>query len=118
MHIRLLRAIRGLIALNPLLARWLDESEGPNLVIEGFDSEPWASLTFSGRRHRLELRLQGIRGDVMAAAEALRALLRQPDLALPGHFLAEIEVAESIAEIHRDDHMRLAIQVEALTIEE
>jgi len=115
-HVRLLRGLRGLIASDPRLARWLDDSEGPSLVIEGFDSEPWASLTFTGTRHRLDVRLQGPHDEVEAASAQLRALLTEPDLSLPGHFLAEIEVVESIAEINQDGLMGLAIQIEALTI--
>jgi hypothetical protein len=37
---------------------------------------------------------------------------------MPGHFLAEIQLVDRRAEIHRDGHMGLAIQIEALTIEE
>jgi len=117
-HVRLLRGIRSLISSDPALALWLDDGKGPRLVIEGFDSEPWASLTFSGTRHRLDVRLKGPAAEVGPASERLRALLSDPDLALPGHFLAEIEVIESIAEIHQDGLMGFAIQVEALTIEE
>lgn len=117
-HVRLLRGIRVLIAADPQLAQWLDDRDGPRLVIEGFDSEPWASLTFSGTRHRLDIRLQGLRAEIGVASTRLRALLEEPDLVLPGHFLAEIEVVESIAEIHQDGLMSVAIQVEALTIEE
>lgn len=117
-HVRLLRGIRSLITSDPGLAHWLDDREGPAMVIEGFDSEPWASLTFSGTRHRLDVRLQGPAAEVEDASARLRALLKEPDLNLPGHFLAEIEVSRSISEIHQDGLMSLAIQVEALTIEE
>ncbi len=117
-HTRLLRSIRSLIAADPNLAQWLDDSDGPRLIIEGFDSEPWASLTFSGTRHRLDIRLQGPGHAVADASVHLRALLKEPELELPGHFLAEIEAIETISDIQHEGLTSLAIQVEALTIVE
>jgi len=127
-HVRLLRAVRGAIAADPWFDCWLDagageedfscERAGPPLVVEDFASEPWASLTFKGMRHSLAIRLHGGMQAVESAYDRLEALLTEPDLKLPGHFLAEMELIESKGEIHQDGSMTLGIQFEALTIEE
>jgi hypothetical protein len=129
-HTRLLRAIRTIIQSDPWFAGWspLPESGGvsdcavrsaaPTLVIEEFASEPWASLTFSGTRHSLSIRLRGAQQDVESAYDRLECLLIEPDLDIPGHFLAEIELVESEGEIYSDGSMTLGIQFDALTIEE
>jgi len=87
-------------------------------VIEGFDSSPWASLTFVGERHSLHIRLFGTATAVEGAYDRLRALFTEPDINLPGHVLAEMQLMDSSGEIHPDGRMSLAIQFEALTIEE
>ena len=81
---RLLRGIRRVIIADPLLAGWLeqpvDQLAGPQpalcngLVIENFHSGPWASLTFSGMRHRLDVRLCGGEAHVVEAYERLKGL--------------------------------------------
>jgi len=137
-HIRLLRAVRATIAADPWFAAWCPQaaassdagfddfetglhagsSSAPTLVIEDFASEPWASLTFSGMRHSLAIRLHGPQLAVESAYDRLECLLTEPDLDIHGHFLADMELVESEGEIHPDGSMSLGIQFEALTIEE
>lgn len=124
-HIRLLRGVRAVIAGDPLLASWMAAEAGPSLVIEDFESEPWASLTFSGTRHRLAIRLEGPIELVAAGQARLTQLMDEPDIHVPGHFLADLALevtsgAErtAFANCDPDGHARLAIQLEALTIEE
>lgn len=119
-HVRLLRAMRGAIAADSWFDPWLGDpvATGPSLVIEEFSSEPWASLTFVGMRHRIDIRLRGVREDVENAYDRLRALMTEPDLNLSGHFLAEIEMVDARGEIRGDDSMEMALRYEALTIEE
>jgi hypothetical protein len=62
-HAMLLRAVREILAEDPLLAAPLAEGLQP-LVVEGLASEAWASATFSGQRHRLDLRLTGSPGRI------------------------------------------------------
>jgi hypothetical protein len=52
------------------------------------------------------------------AYERLQKLMEDPLIDVPGHFLAEIALVESEAEIAPDGSMRLTILFEALTIEE
>ena len=122
-HARLIRAVREAIAADLWIGRWLlcdplDPGAGPSLVIEDFASEPWASLTFAGMRHQLDIRLRGTIQDVETAYDRLLAVMVEPDIMIPGHFLADVQLVESIAEIRPDGGMDLAIQFEALTIEE
>ncbi len=137
-HVRLLRAVRAAIVADPWFENWTQPGEealfgvggceekdvfslasvGPSLVIEDFASEPWASLTFKGMRHSLAIRLHGAVDAVESAYDRLEALMTEPDLQLPGHFLAELELIESNGEIHQNGQMTLGIQFEALTIEE
>ncbi len=125
-HIRLLRGVRAVIAADSWFDPWMSEapdaasrpSPSPSLVIEDFASEPWASLTFCGMRHRLDIRLSGPAPDVETAYRRLRSLLDEPAIELPGHFVAELQLTQKTEEFYQDGHMGLAVQIEALTIEE
>ena len=78
------------------------------VAVEQVSSRDWASITFSGARHRLRLRLEG--REAPAAARALRRL-DEESLALRGHLLADLS-AEFVEE--QADQVRL--MVEALTV--
>lgn len=119
-HVRLLRAMRQAIAADRWFDPWLGDGSGagPALVIEDFSSEPWASLTFTGMRHRIDIRLEGRQVDVEAAYDRLRALMTEPDLELAGHFLAEIALSCTHGEVRDDGGMAMTLSYEALTIEE
>ncbi|WP_333571270.1 hypothetical protein [Sphingomonas sp.] len=69
---------------------------------------PWASVTFTGARHQLALTLAPT-----PAAEAWLAALPDLELPLPGHLVADLQVASRAAD---DD--RLNVVLEALTVEE
>ncbi len=120
-HQKLLRAIRSAIAADPLLGEWLATPGGtarPPLVIEDFQSTPWASMTFSGMRHCLAVRLSGRHLEVEHAYDRLQAVLAEPDFALGGHFLAEIAITDVEAALDLEGGMTMAVTIEALTIEE
>ena len=68
-------------------------------------SEEWASVTFSGMRHALELRLAGM------GADALIAGLGEHEFDLKGHILIDIAATE----LGRDGEDRV-FAVEALTV--
>lgn len=74
-------------------------------------SRRWASITFSGERHRLRLRLRG--PDAAAAADAFVDGLSEREFNLRGHILADIFLVEDRRE---DDAVRLTL--EALTVEQ
>ncbi|WP_448586700.1 hypothetical protein [Thermaurantiacus sp.] len=118
-HRALLGAIRAAIRADGWFGSWLaDGPDGPGLVIEEFASEPWASLTFTGARHRLAIRLRGEEAAVERAWDRLEALLTAPDLPLAGHFLADFEIGERTGVLDEAGNLTLTIRIEALTIEE
>jgi len=84
---------------------------GAAVAIESLASRPWASITFSGERHRLALYLPG--PGAGAAADAFLDGLAERDFALRGHVLADIVLADRSDE---DEQVRLIL--EALTVEE
>ena len=84
---------------------------GAAVAVETLASRPWASITFSGERHRIALCLPG--PGAAAAAEIFLEGLAERDFALRGHILADIALAERSDE---DGQVRLIL--EALTVEE
>jgi hypothetical protein len=90
----------------------------PLLVIEDLHETPWASLTFSGTRHHLELRLDGHAQAVAEAADTLSCWAEDADPLPGGHFLAEVQVTETAREVGEGGRMSLCLRLNALTIEE
>jgi regulation of enolase protein 1 (concanavalin A-like superfamily) len=86
-HGLVLRTIRQLVA-----ATRDDPAGPPAIVIEEIASVDWASLTFAGRLHRFELRIEGGREAVEAACAALEAALPDAEIAASGHLLAQAGV--------------------------
>jgi hypothetical protein len=79
-------------------------------AIEAPVSRRWASVTFSGERHRLRLHLGG--AGAAAAADAFLDGLDEREFALRGHILADIAL---VGDEREDDGVRLTL--EALTVE-
>lgn len=67
------------------------EGHGPSMVVEATASEDWASATFNGQRHRLELSFAG--GEA-ARVDRLVAELATAELVVPGHIVADIALVE------------------------
>ncbi len=78
---------------------------------ERVHSREWASITFSGARHEVTLRLEGEGAE--AAADGFAAGLDAAEFRLRGHILADIAV---VAREAAGDGVRL--MVEALTVED
>ena len=130
----LLRSIRARAqalpaALAPAVGHGLDERNGQAeaaLILEDISEEPWASLTFSGIRHSVELRLEGARD----AVERLAADLAQWDgvpgagadselgAGLAGHFLADVKLTILNKVALDGGRTSLCLRLDALTIEE
>ncbi len=81
--------------------------------VEPVSQTDWASVTFTGARHRLRVTLAG-EGAVGAAADFLGKL---SDLELPisGHLVADVAL---VAEERGDNGRYVALELEALTIED
>jgi hypothetical protein len=81
---------------------------GPGTDVTRTTSQCWASITFEGARHQIELRLAG-----RAQADAFEQDLAESEFALRGHLLADIRVSS-----RRAEGESVVLEVEALTIEE
>lgn len=80
---------------------------GHAIGITGTRSTPWASVTFTGARHRLTIEAVATPG-----LHAWIAELPEADLPLSGHIVADLAVAAL-----QMDAGRLRAELEALTVE-
>ena len=87
------------------------ERLGASVQIEALESKSWASITFSGARHRLGLRLEGAKA--APAADAFLAGLTDREVELRGHLLADL----SLLADERVDGGPVRLSLEALTVE-
>lgn len=85
---------------------------GAPVVFEPVASRPWASITFSGERHRLRLCLPG--PGAQAAVDAFLEGLEDREFPLRGHILADIEATG----VERDTDGQIRLTLEALTVED
>jgi hypothetical protein len=77
------RPWRGLLAAVQNLA-------GGQAELLRHEEQPWASVTFTGSRHRLALAFTG--ADAMVAGETLIAALPEHEFAIPRQLVAEATV--------------------------
>ena len=83
------------------------------ILLTDIRSVPWHSLTFTGERHRIDLRVPGPGAEVMA--RMLTHDIGDAEFAIPGQIVADITVDGAMIE-HPDGAVSLTI--EALTVEE
>ena len=109
----LLRQIGNLVRIEP------DDREKPILIVEEARTIDWASLTFVGQRHVLDLRIEGEVADVAAALAQVEAGLADTEFSITGHFLADImAVPGSRQETRRGGHVAQRLRVEALVLKD
>lgn len=102
------RAAAGL--LRALLARAGIDRE--SVLLAHYASTEWHSLTFTGERHEIALRIPA---PAEAVVERLLAGLADAEFAIPGQIVADIGLTGEMSR-HADGAISLAI--EALTIAE
>lgn len=73
----------------------------------------WASITFEGARHTLDIAFAG--GEAVAAGEAFIAALPDHEFAINGHFVADATVT---AADHRLDPPHLQVSCEVLLLKD
>ena len=83
------------------------------ILLSDFRSVDWRSLTFTGERHRIDLRIPG--PAAAGIAESLTRDLAEAEFNIPGQIVADIGVDGAMVE-HPDGAISLTI--EALTVEE
>ena len=97
--------------LRALLARAGVERD--RILLTQFRSVDWNSLTFSGERHLIDLRIPGPAAQDVAGR--LTGGLDDAEFAIPGQIVADITVAGSPV---RSADGSLSIKIEALTVAE
>jgi hypothetical protein len=75
-------------ALCLALRRALDLPERAVMISE---AKPWASATFSGSRHRIEVKLWSI--ETLSRATRFQTRIDPTEIDLPGHLLAELSIS-------------------------
>lgn len=82
-------------------------------TVMGHEEKAWASVTFAGARHRVELAFEGL--DAVAAGESFIAFLPEHEFAIPGQLVADAAVT---GVDHRLDPPRMRVTCELLLLEE
>ena len=72
------------------LLRGVREISGPHAEVVSHDETPWASITFSGSRHRLVLRFAG--SEAVSDGESFIAVLPEHEFKLRGRLVADAAV--------------------------
>lgn len=93
-------------------------ADRPRLIIEALSAREWASVTFNGALHRLDLRLEGPAQAVTVALTALARDLPAREIPLPGHFVAEIALTLGDPSHGNDAIMAMPFSVNALVLED
>jgi hypothetical protein len=77
------------------------------------DEAGWASVTFAGTRHRVELEFAGT--EAVEAGELFIAFLPEHEFAIPGQLVADASITEVD---HRIDPPLMRVKCELLLLEE
>src|SRR5690606_40953640 len=86
-----LRPIARRDASEALRVALLDLAQGRAAIL-AHTERSWASVTFAGARHRIELAFEG--AEAVEAGELFIALLPEHEFALPGQLVADAAVTE------------------------
>jgi len=90
----------------------LDLAQG-RAAIRGHAEKSWASVTFAGARHRVELLFDG--AEAVAAGELFIAFLPEHEFDILGQLVADAAVTEVD---HRFEPPRMTVRCELLLLEE
>ncbi len=88
----------------------------PTMIVENASSTDWASATFVGATHDIELHIVGSGAEVEAAVAAIEARLRDHEFTIAGHIVAEIAVLPRCSIAVADRMISKSLTVNALTI--
>lgn len=84
---------------------------GPSGWIVRREGTRWASATFTGMRHRIEMQFAGI--EAIETGRTLASILPEHEFALHRHIVADISVIRSV-----EADAVLTLEIEALTVED
>jgi hypothetical protein len=91
----------------------LADLAGGRATIVTHTEKSWASVTFAGAHHRLELEFTG--AEAVEAGELFVAFLPEHEFAIPGQLVADAAVTEVD---HRLDPPKMVVRCELLLLEE
>ena len=94
------------------------DRQKPAMIVEAVRSEDWASVTFVGATHVIELRLEGDADVVAAACARLIAQIADHDIPVAGQIVADIAIALSSRATHPDNIVAQSLTVNLLTIKD
>ncbi len=89
---------------------------GEGAVIDAASSRPWASATFNGSRHSIDLRFDA--PDAHARAASLAETLPEADFAIPGFIVADLAVDAQDQGRGEDGRPWALLRLSALVIED
>lgn len=96
-HTQLLGAVRKHLARDAVLAALLlaDQSHAAKLSVAVLETKPWASATFNGARHHLEMALLNVATHDQPASTTDRIIsaLHDADMTLHGYALIDFQFA-------------------------
>ncbi|BBC72908.1 conserved hypothetical protein [Altererythrobacter sp. B11] len=92
----------------------LDALGGEAGLLIWHEQRAWASITFSGTRHRLEYAFEG--GDAVERGRAMLDALPEHEFRIPGQLVADAAVIERREEL--EGPARLEAAIEVLLLEE
>jgi hypothetical protein len=87
---------------------------GGHALIEAHSERSWASITFAGTRHRLDLAFEG--DEAIEAGENFIAYLPEHEFAIPRQLVADAAVTSVDHRIGRDP--RMVVRIELLLLDE
>ena len=83
-------------------------------VLLTHEETPWASVTFAGTRHRLELAFEG--AEAIEAGESFIAFLPEHEFAIPRQLVADAAVVS--VDHHLAPEVRMTVRCELLLLDE
>ena len=92
----------------------LQSLAGGHALFLTHSEKSWASVTFAGARHRLDLSFEGV--EAIEAAEAFIAFLPEHEFAIPKQLVADAAVTSVDHRIGADP--RMTVQIELLLLDE
>ena len=101
-------------AASALLRALLDRAgtDRDRILLSEISSREWQSLTFTGERHVIRLRVVGAQPEI--TARLLTSGIEDAEFAIPGQIVADIASTDAV----RDSEGALVLTIEALTIAE
>ena len=108
---RLARATRRTVG-EKLIEALLELAQGKGSITRHAENS-WASITFAGTRHRVDMCFEG--AEAVEAGECFIAFLPEHEFAIPGQLVADAAVVEVD---HRMDPPKMLVSCELLLLEE